>query len=66
MNASFKEAQLASHRWELEAKEVVARLEIEAMRGARAQVEAELSRIRRALATAKDARLKAEFKRDVV
>ena len=85
LNASLKEARLASRHWELEAKEAVemairvkaerdttrheaamARLEIEAMSGARARVEAELSRIRRASAAAEDARMKAESERDAV
>ena len=44
----------------------MARLEIEAMSGARAQVEAELSRIRLASAAAEDARMKTESERDAV
>ena len=84
MDASLKEAQHSSRRWELEAKEVVervvraeverdaarheaamARLEFEAMSGALAQVEAELARVQGVSASAEDARLKADFERDV-
>ena len=40
------------------------RLEIEAMSGARAQVEAELARFRGVSASAEDARMKADSERD--
>ena len=42
----------------------MAQLEIEAMSGARAQVEAKLARVQGVLAAAKDVRLKADFERD--
>ena len=44
----------------------MARLEIEAMSGARAQVETELSRIRSSSTAVEDAPMKAEFERDAV
>ena len=42
----------------------MARLEIDAMSSAQAQVEAELARIRDVLVAAEDARLKEDFERD--
>ena len=83
LDASLKETQLSSRRWELEAKEVMeravrvktekdaarhepamARLEIDAMNSARAQVEAELAGVWDVLVPAEDARLKVESERD--
>ena len=83
LDASLKETQHSSRRWDLEAKEatdravraeeerdagqhetVMARLKIELMSGARAQVEAELAHVWGVSATAKDARLKADSQRD--
>ena len=42
----------------------MARLEIEAMRGAHAQVEVELARVRHVSTATEDARLKADSERD--